>query len=100
MFEPKYKPIPICKTIGCENKLFDVPSWHYDGRRKYCKQCAYERKLKSNAFHSWKQRHFESEVKPYKKQEFDLLKEQIDLLKEENELLKRELINIRLSLRG
>lgn len=100
MFEPKYKPIPKCHTIGCENPLFDIPSWHYDGRRKYCKQCAYERKLQSNAFHTWKQRHYEKEVKPYKKEQMDLLKEENALLKEEVQLLKQELINIRLSLRG
>lgn len=91
------KPIPVCQTEGCNTPLFDKPSFHYDGRRKYCPECAKERQYKQKAFYAWKKRLEERGYKTYLKEQVKILEIENDELKEKNKDLLNEVLTYRLS---
>lgn len=93
------KPIPVCQTEGCNTPLFDKPSFHYDGRRKYCPECAKERQYKQKAFYAWKKRQEEKGKIVQLKERIAILSAENEELKEDNTYLADALNDIRLSLR-
>ena len=42
-------PIPKCKNPACQCDLYPERRWFYDGRKKYCDNCAEERKRSKDA---------------------------------------------------
>ena len=79
------KEIPKCKMCGAD--LYEKPQLFYDGRRKYCKDCAEWRKRTQDADRMVEKRKAERNARTEK---IKTLTEEVRELKDKNNLLIQE----------
>lgn len=89
--------IPRCKQCGVN--LYDDVRLHYDRRKKYCDNCAVERKYMQDAnrmreFRKSKSK-FKRDVISLQKQEIALLKQEVDDLFQIKTDLEKYIIKLR-----